>query len=89
MKSQDTPDRLRLTHLRRELRTGLELALAAMAPNEIVDQLATSAGLLDALLEFPSDAAPVIATLPRALALAEEGLSAWHQLQERRATGSA
>ncbi len=89
MKHQEPPDGLRLTHLRRELKTALELALAAMAPNDVVDQLATSAGLLDALLEFPRDAPPTIATLPRALSLAEGGLSAWHEWQERRGKGSA
>jgi hypothetical protein len=89
VRTQEPADALRLTHLRRELKTAIELALAAMAPNEIVDPLATSAGLLDALLEFPRDAPPTIATLPRALSLAEGGLSAWLEWQERRGKGSA
>ncbi len=89
MKSPEPPDWLRLTHLRRELKTTLELALAAMAPNETVDKLATSIGLLDALLEFPRDAPPALATLPRALSLADGGLSAWREWQERRGKGIA
>jgi hypothetical protein len=60
-----------------------------MAPNDIVDPLATSAALLDALLEFPDDAPPVVATLPRALALADGGLSAWHQWENHRGKGTA
>ena len=55
---RQTADILRLVHLRRELKTSLELALAGMAPNAVTDSLATAAGLLDALSEFPPDAAP-------------------------------
>jgi hypothetical protein len=68
---------LRANHLRREVKTALELAVASMSPTEIVDHLAVAAGLLEALAEFPSDAAPVVATAPRAVALADEALKAW------------
>jgi hypothetical protein len=86
---RETADILRLVHLRRELKTALELALAGMAPNGVTDPLATSAGLLDALSEFPSDAAPSIASLPRALLLAEAALTAFHDWEERRGKGTA
>ena len=82
-------DILRLVHLRRELKTALELALAGMAPNAVTDPLATSAGLLDALSEFPADAAPNIASLPRTLLLAEAALTAFHDWQDRRGKGTA
>ncbi len=84
MYTSETPDLLRLSHLRRELKTSLELALAGMAPNNVTDPIATSVGLLDALSEFPSDAAPVVATLTRALALAEGSLAAFRDWQQRR-----
>jgi hypothetical protein len=89
MYSSETPDVLRLSHLRRELKTTLELALAGMAPNGVTDPLATASGLLDALSEFPADAAPSIATLPRALALGEGALVAFREWQERRGKGVA
>jgi hypothetical protein len=59
------------------VKTALELAVTSMAPTEIVDRLAIAAGLLEALAEFPSDAAPVVATAPRAVAIADEALKAW------------
>ncbi len=86
---RQTADILRLVHLRRELKTSLELALAGMAPNAVTDSLATAAGLLDALSEFPPDAAPSVASLPRTLLLAEAALTAFHDWQERRGKGTA
>lgn len=59
----ETP--LDLTHLRRELRTALELAIVAMAPSELVDRLAITAGLLKALVELPTDSTPVMALVPK------------------------
>jgi hypothetical protein len=76
-------DSLRANHLRREVKTALELAVASMGPTEIVDRLAVAAGLLEALAEFPSDAAPVVATAPRAVAIAEEALKAWHSWETK------
>ena len=70
-------DRLRANHLRREGKTALELALAAMSPTEIVDRLAIAAGLLEALAEFPADAAPVLAIAPRAVLMADDALTVW------------
>jgi hypothetical protein len=72
---------LRVSHLRREVKTALELAVAALAHAEIIDGLATAAGLLEALNEFPPASAPVLATLPRASELAERSLQAWRDWQ--------
>ena len=74
---------LHANHLRREVKTALELAVASMSPTEIVDRLAVAAGLLEALAEFPSDAAPVVATAPRATAIADEALKAWRAWEAR------
>ena len=71
-----------LSHLRRESRTALELAVIAMAPSDLVDRLAVAAGMLEALLELPTDSAPVIAILPRVVARARSALEdwqAWHR----------
>jgi hypothetical protein len=74
---------LRANHLRREVKTALELAVASMSPTAIVDRLAVAAGLLEALAEFPPDAAPVVATTPRAVAIADEALEAWQAWEAR------
>ena len=74
---------LRVSHLRREVKTALELAVAALAHAEVMDGLATAAGLLEALNEFPKSSAPVLATLPRAIELAEHSLQAWRDWQAR------
>lgn len=76
-----TEEALRVSHLRREVKTALELAVAALAHAEVIDGLATAAGLLEALTEFPKSSAPVLATLPRATALAERSLQAWRDWQ--------
>jgi hypothetical protein len=76
-----TEDALRISHLRREVKTALELAVAALAHAEVIDGLATAAGLLEALNEFPGSSAPVLATWPRARELAEQSLLAWRDWQ--------
>jgi hypothetical protein len=80
-KRDEGAEALRLTHLRREIKTALELAVAALAPTSLVDALATASGLLDALAEFPRASAPVLATLPRAIVLAEAALQSWQEWQ--------
>jgi len=73
------PDRAQmdLSHLRRESRTALELAVVAMAPSALVDRLAAVAGLLEALGELPTDSAPVIAIVPRVVTDARSALEDW------------
>jgi hypothetical protein len=68
---------LDLRHLRREARTALELAVVALAPSQIVDRLATAAGLLEALAKLPQHSPPVVATVPRAITRARSGLDEW------------
>lgn len=69
--------RASFSHLRREVRTALELAVVALAPTELIDRLATAAGLLEALTELPTDGAPVAALVPRVFACASGGLDDW------------
>ena len=70
-------DLLGPAHLRRDVKTALELAIALLAPTNLVDGLATAAGLLEALGQFPQDAAPVIANTPRAIELSNAALKEW------------
>jgi hypothetical protein len=69
--------------LRREGRTALELAIVAMAPAEIVDRLALTAGLLEALAELPTDSAPVVALVPSAARRARSALDEWQTWQRK------
>ena len=75
-------DALDLSHLRRETRTALELAVVALAPSELIEPLARAAGLLEAITELPTDSVPVIALIPglvRGANSALQGWNAWHQ----------
>ena len=53
--------KLEVTHLTREIKTALELAIAAFAPNDVIDKLAVVAGLLDTLdsLALDQNATPL------------------------------
>jgi hypothetical protein len=81
IESKEASDALRASHLRREVKTALELAIAALAHAELIDRLARAAGLLEALAEFPESSAPVLAMRPRATQLAEDALEAWRDWQ--------
>jgi hypothetical protein len=70
---------LDLRHLRRDVRTALELAVVALAPGELVDRLAVSAGLLEALVELPTDSAPVIALVPKLVTRTRRALEDWEK----------
>jgi hypothetical protein len=76
-----------LSHLRRESRTALELAVVAMAPSELVDRLAAAAGMLEALEELPTDSAPVIAIVPRAVTHARGALEDWQKWNQAHLEG--
>jgi len=68
---------LDLSHLRREARTALELAIVALAPDALLEALATSAGMLEAVSELPADSSPVVALMPRLVERAKRTLSQW------------
>ena len=73
---------LEVVHQRREARTALELAVVALAPWEIIERLATAAGLLESLSELPSDSPPARALVPRVTTLAKAALDAWQKWKE-------
>jgi hypothetical protein len=70
-----------LRHLRRETRTALELAVIALAPSQLIDRLASAAGLLEALVELPANSPPVLALLPGLVQRARESLADWQTWQ--------
>jgi hypothetical protein len=75
--SEEAGASLDLSHLRREARTALELAVVALAPWELVVRLATVAGLLEALVELPPDSAPAAALVPKAQSRGKSALADW------------
>ena len=70
---------LDLSHLRREARTALELAVVALAPSDLIDRLASVAGLLEALVELPADSPPVVALVPELAKRSRSALAAWDE----------
>ena len=77
--AEPSESQMDLSHLRRESRTALELAVVALAPSDLVDRLATSAGLLEALMELPSDSAPVVAIVPRIVTRTRRVIEDWQK----------
>ena len=76
-KPESTTRRLDVSHLRREARTALELAIVELAPNDLIDGLALATGLLEALEELPLDSAPAIALGPPTVDRARVALKMW------------
>jgi hypothetical protein len=74
---------LSISHLRRETRTALELAVVALAPSELLDRLAASAGLLEALIELPSNSPPALALMPGLLERTRKALDDWQTWQQQ------
>jgi hypothetical protein len=70
-----------LVHLRREARTALELALVSFVPMELIDRLASAAGLLEALAELPADSPPARALVPSVTDRARSAIGAWRAWQ--------
>ena len=76
-----TESQMDLNHLRRDTRTALELAVVALAPTDLVDRLAAVAGLLEALVELPSNSPPVITLGSRLVTRGQSVLEDWQKWQ--------
>jgi hypothetical protein len=74
---------LDLSHLRRETRTALELAVVALAPPDLIDRLAAAAGLLESLAGLPADAPPVVALVPKLVKRSRAVLNDWDRWQKQ------
>jgi hypothetical protein len=81
-KAKSSGRQLDLLHLRRETRTALELAVVALAPRGVIDELATVAGLLEALVELPPDSPPVVALVPTVADRGGPALEKWRRWQQ-------
>jgi hypothetical protein len=75
--NEPTTTRLDLSHLRREARTALELAIVELAPTDLIERLALVTGLLEALSELPAESAPAIALGPSTADRARIALELW------------
>jgi hypothetical protein len=73
---------MELRHLAREVKTGLELALAAFAPSDLIDGLAIGAGLLDAITDMALDQAATVPLVKRTVERASQALAAWHRWRD-------
>jgi hypothetical protein len=80
----ESTTRLDLSHLRREARTALELAIVELAPNDLIDRLALVTGLLEAIVELPADSAPAIALGPPTADRARVALEMWRDWSSTR-----
>ncbi|MEO8841851.1 MAG: hypothetical protein ABI591_31360 [Kofleriaceae bacterium] len=79
-----TATRLDLSHLRREARTALELAIIELAPNDLLDSLAVVSGTLEALAELPQDSEPAIALGPGTADRGQVALERWREWSTKR-----
>jgi len=80
----ESTTRLDLSHLRREARTALELAIVELAPTDLIDRLALVTGLLESLAELPADSAPAIALGPPTADRARVALELWRDWSSTR-----
>jgi hypothetical protein len=80
----ESTSRLDLSHLRREARTALELAIVELAPTDLIDRLALVTGLLESLAELPGDSAPAIALGPPTADRARIALKLWRDWSSTR-----
>jgi hypothetical protein len=78
------PTTMHLRHLAREASTALELALVRMAPNALIEKLASVAGLLTALQELPLDTDALKVWATQTGERAERDLAEWNAWEEAR-----
>jgi hypothetical protein len=76
-------NRMDLSHLRRDSRTALELAIIELAPSDLIDSLAMVTGLLEALAELPPDSAPAMALGPATADRARVALKRWQSFADQ------
>jgi hypothetical protein len=77
-----TVDQMQIVHLRREVKTALELAVVAFAPAPLVDGLAVAAGLLEAVSELPADVPALSGLASSTVVRATKALERWRAWQD-------
>lgn len=75
---------MEIRHLRREVKTALEMAVVELAPSVLLDRLASSAGILEALGELPVDCAPAVALMPNVVQRAKRNLDDWRKWEREK-----
>jgi hypothetical protein len=75
---------MKVRHQRRETATALELALAGLAPNAIIESLASAVGLLSALEELPLENEALLIWAREAIERSERSLAAWQEWESER-----
>jgi hypothetical protein len=78
------PTTMHLRHLAREASTTLELALVRMAPNALIEKLASVTGLLTALQELPLDTDALRIWATQTCERAKRDLAEWSAWEEAR-----
>ncbi|MBA3457860.1 MAG: hypothetical protein H0T42_32555 [Deltaproteobacteria bacterium] len=73
---------MQLMHLARDVKTAVELAIAAFAPGDLVDRLALAAGYLDAFATLDPEAPALLPVINRTMERADIALSTWRQWQK-------
>jgi hypothetical protein len=73
-----------IRHLLRTLKTALELAITARAPDDLLDRLARPAALLEAAGQLPPDVGAVETLLPGWLADGRAAIDRWDRWASRR-----
>jgi hypothetical protein len=77
-----------LAKLRHEARAGLDLAVVALAPSQLIERLALAVGLLESLSELPANSPPLVALVSKTIARSTSSLDEWRswhkQHQQRR-----
>ena len=88
MPSEGALSPMQLRHVGREVKTAVELAIVALCPQELLERLAATAGLLEAVAGLPVDSPPLVALSPKLMARATATLEEWAKWQEKH-SGSA
>ena len=74
-----------LRHLLRDVKTSLELAIVARAPEDLVNRLARVSGLLDAVSQLPADEGPAREMAATLFADAVSAVELWRVWEKARA----
>jgi hypothetical protein len=75
---------IEMRHLLRTVKTSLELAIMARAPNDLVNRLARVSGLLDALSQLPAAEGPARDMTATVLADALSATELWRVWERAR-----
>jgi hypothetical protein len=73
-----------IRHLLRNVKTSLELAIIARAPTDLLNRLGRVAGILDAIIQLPTEEGPAQALTAGLIADGLAAVDAWSKWQRSR-----